>query len=43
MGNGEVRPEQSNVEAVENFPRPESKRNVHSFRDTTEGLYSITL
>jgi len=38
VGNGEVRPEQSKMEAVENFPIPSTKRHIGAFLGLT-GYY----
>ena len=38
VGNGEVRPEQGNIDAVANFPRPATKKKVRSFLGLT-GYY----
>ena len=38
VGNREVRPEQGNIDTVANFPRPATKKKVHSFLGLT-GYY----
>ena len=38
MGNGEVRPEKGKIEAVADFPRPVTKKNIRSFLGLT-GYY----
>ena len=35
FGNGEVRPEQSKLEAVENFPIPSTKKHIRAFLGLT--------